>query len=133
MANILAIGHNVPLKVPIGEEGFVRVPAHLLHIRFGFCESSIMLEEEVLANYGFIKEAVLQSKCSDKEGFYWLLHPGQYRAYGLAPQTVAASTEILAPVRWFYCSLPLSRAASHQSSDQGCFITDILIKLCNVK
>jgi hypothetical protein len=134
MANILAAGHDVPLKVPIGEEGFVRVPAHLLHIRFGFCESSIMLEEEVLANYGVIKEAILQSKCSDKEGFYWLLHPGQYRAYGLAPETVAASTEILAPMSdGSTVQLPLSRADSHQSSDQGRSVTNIMMKLRNVK
>ena len=104
MASISVRGDEVPLVLPVGESGFVKVTSNLLYIRFGLAESSIMVEEEVLEKYGIVKEGILQSRCTEDEGFYWLLHPGQYKAYGLTPQQLAASTEIISPcLRYFHC------------------------------
>ena len=63
-------GHEIPLVLPIDDGGFVKVPAHLIYIRFGLADSSIMVEEEILANYGVIKEGTLQARSKDIDGFY---------------------------------------------------------------
>jgi hypothetical protein len=59
MASISVRGDEVPLVLPIGETGYVKVTSNLLYIRFGLAESSIMVEEEVLEKYGIVKEAIL--------------------------------------------------------------------------
>lgn len=120
--------------MPIAKEGFIKVLSRLLHIRFGFCESSNTLEEEVLAEYGIVNEAALHTKYNDKDEFYWFLHPRQYRAYGLRPETIATSNAVLVPMsNGSTVQLPLLCGASLQSFDRGNFVKDILINLCSVK
>ena len=70
IATIAVNGHEVPLVLPIDDGGFVKVPADLLYISFGLGESSMMVEEEILANYGVIKEGILKARCENDEGFY---------------------------------------------------------------
>ena len=76
MATIAVNGHEVPLVILIEDGGFVKVLAYLSYIRFGLAQCSIMVEEEILANYGVIKEGILQARSQDIDGFYSLLHPG---------------------------------------------------------
>lgn len=134
MASIVARGHQVPFLLPLGSQGFVHVSAHLLHVHFGFFPSSIIIEEEVRCDYGVVKESILQARCSDHEGFYWLLPAGRYRIYGLSMELFPASNETLMPI--FDKSIggcPLLRPVKVESLGSGCSENTILFNVNNVK
>jgi hypothetical protein len=95
MAYIRASGHNVPLVLQIAEDGYARVNAHVLHASFGLHHSSIYIEEEVMLESGEIDRSILQFRYLDNDGHHWVLPPGRYRAFGLTPTLMAASTDLL--------------------------------------
>ncbi len=68
MASIRADGHEIPLLLPLGEEGYALVSSHLLHVRFGFVQSSIYVEEEVMSNSGHLKEYIYILKLELEDG-----------------------------------------------------------------
>jgi len=68
MASICANGHEVPLVLPLGEQGYVVVSLHLLHVRFGFVPSSMYVEEEVMSTSGHVQEYVHMVKLELHDG-----------------------------------------------------------------
>jgi len=55
-------GHEIPLVLLLGEDGFAIVSSHLLHVQFGFSQSSIYVKEEVMSNFGLQKESIYMLK-----------------------------------------------------------------------
>jgi len=82
MASIRADGHKIPLVLLLGVDGYVVVSLHL-HVRFGFVQSSVYVEEEVMSDSGRLQEYVHMLKLELEFGHVWHLHEGRYRAYGL--------------------------------------------------
>jgi hypothetical protein len=77
MVYIWASGHNVPLVLQIGEDGYAWLYAHVLHAHFEFDQSSIYIEEEVLSELGEVDRSILQLRFRDNEGHHWVLLPRQ--------------------------------------------------------
>jgi len=92
MASIRADGYKVPLVLPLGEGGFVVVSSQLLHVQFGFIQSSVYVKEEVIADSGHLKESIHMPKLASDDVHVWHLLLGRYRVYGLSSR---ASNDIL--------------------------------------
>lgn len=98
MALIRADTNGVPVSFPLGEDGFCRVTALRLRLRFHLREESMHVEEEVFdAITGDLTHTVAQVSFVNDEGKLWLLKPGKYRVYGLCESVPCSSVEFHAP------------------------------------
>ncbi len=70
MVSIRADGYEVPLVLRVNGDGLVEVPIHLLHIRYGFIQSSIYVEEEIMSKSGALLESILMSKTRHEYGHF---------------------------------------------------------------
>jgi len=85
MASIRADGYEVPLFVPLSNDGFARVEALELSLKFLIEIQSLRIEIEVFdCSSGRVIHTVAQSCLQDDVGKSWLLPPGKYRAYGFS-------------------------------------------------
>jgi len=98
MASIRVDGHEVLLLLHLNEDGVAEVTSHLLHVRYGFLRASIYVEEEIMSDAGALLQSVLISKSSRENTDMWLLPRGCFRAFGLSPDAMDASTELLTPM-----------------------------------
>jgi hypothetical protein len=118
MAYIRADGHEIPFVLAIGEERHAVVSLHLLHVRFGFVQSTIYVEEEVMSSSGCLKEYVHVVKLELEEGHVWHLRQGRYQVYGLSLLMMGDSIEIL-PRRSDHSTvdMPLGRHCNRNSTE----------------
>lgn len=96
MALIRADAHLVPVTFPVGTDGYAKVTALSLSLRFQFQEESMYLEEEIFdSELGSVTHAIIQLSFRNDAGKMWLLKPGKYRVYGRLDSLLGASTEVL--------------------------------------
>jgi len=134
MASIRVDGHEILLVPLLEEEGYIVLSLHLVHVRFGFVQTSNYIEEEVMSNFGRLKESVLIQKVVVDYGHVCHLHLGRYRIYDLLQELLPFSIEILTLV--FDKSNgehPLLHPLKVESLGSGCSKNTILFNVNNVK
>ena len=96
MALIWADNQSVPVTIPLGTDGYAKVTALTLSLRFQFRADTVYVEEEICdSDTGIVSHAIGQLSITDDDGKMWFLKAGQYRAYGLTKSLLDASTDVM--------------------------------------
>jgi len=135
MASIRADSHEIPLVHPLREGEFVVVSSHLLYVRFGFNQSNIYVEEEVMSKIGILKESIHILNLEVDSGHTWHLCPGHFRAYGLPSRRMCASNNIfLHQSDYSTVNMPLVQEGIWNSLErEHTLVTSTLVLIVHVK
>ena len=99
-ATIQADGDGVPISFPLGSDGLASILAICLRLWFQLNIASLHIDKEVFDSiFSDVIHTIGQIPMCNRDGKHWLLRPGRFRLYGLSESTMAASTELVTPLR----------------------------------
>lgn len=96
MALIRADNHSVPVTIPLSDDGYAKVTALTLSLRFQFRAKSVYMEEENCdSDSGIVSHAIGLLFFKNNDGQMWFVKAGEYRAHSLIVLLLDASTDVI--------------------------------------